>query len=33
MTVYGKAGSLIESATFDINLNGRWRYDEFMRGR
>ena len=32
MTAYGKAGSLMESATFDINLNGRWRYDEFMRG-
>ena len=31
-TAYGKAGSLMESATFDINLNGRWRYDEFMRG-
>ena len=32
MTVYGAAGSLVESATFDINLNGRWRYDEFIEG-
>jgi hypothetical protein len=31
-TVYGGAGSIMESATFDVNLNGRWRYDEFMRG-
>jgi hypothetical protein len=31
-TVYGRAGSLMESATFDINLNGRWRYDEFVGG-
>ena len=32
MTVYGAAGSLVESATFDVNLNGRWRYDEFIDG-
>ncbi len=31
-TVYGRAGSLMESATFDVNLNGRWRYDEFIGG-
>ena len=33
VTVYGKAGSLMESVTFDVNLNGRWRYDEFIAGR
>jgi hypothetical protein len=32
VTVYGGGGSLMESATFDVNLNGRWRYDEFMGG-
>ena len=32
MTVYGGGGSLMESATFDVNLNGRWRYDEFVGG-
>ena len=32
VTVYGAAGSMVESATFDINLNGRWRYDEFIHG-
>jgi hypothetical protein len=32
VTIYGDGGSLMESATFDVNLNGRWRYDEFMRG-
>ena len=31
-TVYGRAGSLMESLTFDVNLNGRWRYDEFVGG-
>jgi len=31
-TVYGRTGSLMESATFDVNLNGRWRYDEFIGG-
>ena len=25
-------GSLMESVTFDVNLNGRWRYDEFIGG-
>ena len=30
-TVYG-GGSLMESATVDLNLNGRWRYDEFIHG-
>ncbi|HEX2218407.1 MAG TPA: DUF5916 domain-containing protein [Gemmatimonadales bacterium] len=32
VTVYGGGGSVMESATFDINLNGRWRYDEFIGG-
>jgi hypothetical protein len=32
VTVYGDVGSLMESATFDINLNGRWRYQEFVGG-
>ncbi len=32
LTVYGRSGSLMESATFDINVNGRWRYDEFVGG-
>ncbi|CAN5763321.1 DUF5916 domain-containing protein [soil metagenome] len=31
-TIYGRSGSLMESATFDVNLNGRWRYDEFVGG-
>jgi hypothetical protein len=29
-TIYGRTGSLMESFTFDVNLNGRWRYDEFV---
>jgi hypothetical protein len=32
ITIYGGGGSLMESATFDVNLNGRWRYDEFVGG-
>jgi hypothetical protein len=32
VTIYGGGGSLMESATFDVNLNGRWRYDEFVGG-
>ena len=32
VTVYGEPGSMMESATFDVNLNGRWRYDEFVGG-
>ncbi|MGH7581123.1 MAG: DUF5916 domain-containing protein [Gemmatimonadales bacterium] len=32
VTLYGGGGSLMESATFDVNLNGRWRYDEFIGG-
>ena len=31
-TVYGRTGSMMESLTFDVNLNGRWRYDEFIGG-
>jgi hypothetical protein len=30
MTVYGAPGSALESFTFDVNLNGRWRYQEFV---
>ena len=30
VTVYGKEGSLVETFTFDVNLNGRWRYQEFI---
>jgi hypothetical protein len=33
VTLYGGAGSLMESATFDVNLNGRWRYAEFVGGQ
>ena len=32
VTVYGGGGSLMESATFDVNMNGRWRCDEFIGG-
>jgi hypothetical protein len=32
VTVYGGGGSLVESFTFDVNLNGRWRYDQFIGG-
>ena len=32
VTVYGKEGSLVESFTFDVNLNGRWRYQQFIHG-
>ncbi len=32
VTVYGGNGSLLESFTFDVNLNGRWRYGEFVGG-
>ena len=31
-TLYGRNGSLMESLTFDVNLNGRWRYAEFVNG-
>ena len=33
MTIYGGGGSLMESMTFDVNLNGRWRYAEFVDGK
>jgi hypothetical protein len=33
LTLYGDAGWLMESATFDVNLNGRWRYAEFVGGQ
>jgi hypothetical protein len=32
VTVYGKEGALVESFTFDVNLNGRWRYQQFIHG-
>jgi hypothetical protein len=32
ITLYGGNGSLMESFTFDVNLNGRWRYRELMDG-
>ena len=30
VTLYGEEGSMVESFTFDVNLNGRWRYQEFI---
>ena len=30
VTLYGAKGSALESFTFDVNLNGRWRYQEFV---
>lgn len=32
VAAYGRSGALMESLTFDVNLNGRWRYDEFIHG-
>ncbi|MGH7525651.1 MAG: DUF5916 domain-containing protein [Gemmatimonadales bacterium] len=32
ITLYGRTGSLMESFTADLNLNGLWRYQEFMDG-
>ena len=32
VTAYGRQGSMLETFTFDVNLNGRWRYDEFVNG-
>ncbi|MBA3522774.1 MAG: hypothetical protein H0T90_09765 [Gemmatimonadales bacterium] len=32
VTLYGRAGSLIESFTTDVNFNGQWRYREFVDG-
>jgi hypothetical protein len=32
LSLYGKEGALFESFTFDVNLNGRWRYQEFIHG-
>lgn len=32
VTLYGGKGSALESFTFDVNLNGRWRYGEFVDG-
>ena len=32
VTTYGRKGSLVETFTFDVNLNGRWRYGEFVDG-
>ncbi|MBA3346502.1 MAG: carbohydrate binding family 9 domain-containing protein [Gemmatimonadales bacterium] len=32
VTLYGRAGGLVESFTTDVNLNGQWRYREFVDG-
>ena len=32
IAMYGKTGAMVESFTFDVNLNGRWRYREFIHG-
>jgi hypothetical protein len=32
IAAYGGTGALMESFTFDLNLNGRWRYEEFIHG-
>jgi hypothetical protein len=32
ITLYGAKASVLESFTFDLNLNGRWRYQEFIHG-
>ncbi len=32
VTAYGRKGSLLETFTLDLNLNGRWRYQEFVNG-
>ena len=32
VAAYGKSGALMESVTFDVNLNGRWRYRDFVSG-
>jgi hypothetical protein len=32
VAAYGKSGALMENVTFDVNLNGRWRYRDFVEG-
>ena len=32
ITLYGGPSSALESFTFDLNLNGRWRYQQFVDG-
>ncbi|MBA3553242.1 MAG: carbohydrate binding family 9 domain-containing protein [Gemmatimonadales bacterium] len=32
VALYGNEGAMVESFTFDVNLNGRWRYREFVEG-
>ena len=32
LTLYGPRGGLMESFTFDVNLNGRYRYQQFVHG-
>ena len=32
VAAYGESGALMESVTFDVNLNGRWRYRDFVSG-
>ena len=32
VAAYGESGALMESITFDVNLNGRWRYRDFVSG-
>jgi Domain of unknown function (DUF5916) len=32
LTLYGPRGGLMENFTFDVNLNGRYRYQQFVHG-
>jgi hypothetical protein len=32
LTLYGPPGGLLENFTFDVNLNGRYRYQQFVHG-
>ncbi|MBA3259358.1 MAG: carbohydrate binding family 9 domain-containing protein [Gemmatimonadales bacterium] len=32
VALYGGEGAVVESFTFDVNVNGRWRYREFVEG-
>jgi hypothetical protein len=32
LTLYGPPGGLLENFTFDVNLNGRYRYEQFVHG-
>jgi hypothetical protein len=32
LTLYGPRGGLLENFTFDVNLNGRYRYEQFVHG-